>query len=65
MTNPSPVSASPLARAYEPLQLGPVTLRNRYVKAGTYEGMNVDNAPSAALVKHHVDRKSTRLNSSH
>ena len=55
MTHPTPVSASPLARAYEPLQLGPVALRNRYVKAGTYEGMNVDNAPSAALVKHHVE----------
>ncbi len=50
-----PLAATPLARAFEPLQLGPVTLRNRFVKAGTYEGMNLGNAPSAALVKHHVD----------
>ena len=47
--------ASALARAFEPLRLGPATLRNRFVKAGTYEGMNVGNAPSAALVRHHVD----------
>lgn len=55
MSTVTPSSASPLARAFEPMQLGPVTLRNRYVKAGTYEGMNIDNAPSAALVKHHVE----------
>lgn len=48
-------SLTPSARAFEPLQLGPITLPNRFVKAGTYEGMNFANGPSAALVKHHVD----------
>jgi 2,4-dienoyl-CoA reductase-like NADH-dependent reductase (Old Yellow Enzyme family) len=52
--DPQP-AASPLARAFEPLRLGPVTLPNRFVKAGTYEGMNLRNAPSAALVQHHVE----------
>lgn len=47
--------ATSIARAFEPLSLGPITLPNRFVKAGTYEGMNFDNAPSAALVRHHVD----------
>ena len=53
-----PAAATPaaaLARAFEPLRLGPVTLRNRFVKAGTYEGMNVRNGPSAALVAHHAE----------
>jgi len=44
-----------LAAAYSPLQLGPIELANRFVKAGTYEGMNVANAPSQALLNHHVD----------
>jgi len=48
-------SLMPLARAFEPMQLGPITLPNRLIKAGTYEGMNFANAPSAALVKHHVE----------
>ncbi|MFZ9904183.1 MAG: NADH:flavin oxidoreductase [Steroidobacteraceae bacterium] len=46
---------SALASAYAPLRLGPIELANRFVKAGTYEGMNVANSPSQALVKHHVD----------
>ncbi|MBM4197807.1 MAG: NADH:flavin oxidoreductase [Gammaproteobacteria bacterium] len=44
-----------LRRAFEPVTLGPVQLRNRFVKAGTFEGMNAENAPTAALRRHHVE----------
>ncbi|CAB1369817.1 NADH:flavin oxidoreductase [Denitratisoma oestradiolicum] len=40
---------------FDPLQLGPITLRNRFIKSGANEGMVVDGAPSKALVKHHRD----------
>lgn len=48
-------SAPSLEHAFTPLQLGPITLPNRFVKAGTYEGMNRDNGPTAALVRHHAE----------
>ena len=35
------------------MRLGPVTLRNRIVKAATFEGMCRDGAPTDALVAHH------------
>lgn len=44
-----------LASAFTPLRLGPIELANRFVKAGTYEGMNVANTPSRALVQHHAE----------
>lgn len=40
---------------FDPLALGPVTLRNRFVRAGANEGMTIDGAPSKLLVKHHRD----------
>lgn len=40
---------------FSPLTLGPLRLRNRFVRAGANEGMVVDGAPSKALVKHHRD----------
>lgn len=43
---PSPFSA---------LQLGPLTLRNRFIKAGANEGMTPAGLPTQALVKHHRD----------
>lgn len=40
---------------FDPLKIGPITLRNRFIRAGANEGMVVDGAPSQALVKHHRD----------
>ncbi|WP_248798125.1 NADH:flavin oxidoreductase [Pseudomonas sp. MWU13-2105] len=40
---------------FSPLRLGPVTLRNRFIKAGANEGMTPDGMPTKALVKHHRD----------
>lgn len=45
------VAASP----FDPLTLGPLRLRNRFIRSGANEGMVVDGAPSKALVKHHRD----------
>lgn len=41
---PSPFSA---------LRIGPLTLRNRFIKAGANEGMTPSGLPTQALVKHH------------
>ncbi|MDX5410165.1 MAG: NADH:flavin oxidoreductase [Thauera sp.] len=40
---------------FAPFKLGPVTLRNRFIRAGANEGMVLDGAPTKALVKHHRD----------
>lgn len=46
---------TPVASPFDPLSLGPLRLRNRFIRAGANEGMVVDGAPSRALVKHHRD----------
>lgn len=46
---------STAAQAFTPIQLGPIRLRNRFIKAGTFEGMTLGNQATAALVKHHAD----------
>lgn len=41
------------AVAFTPFPLGPVTLRNRFIKAATFEGMTPGGVPSAALTELH------------
>jgi 2,4-dienoyl-CoA reductase-like NADH-dependent reductase (Old Yellow Enzyme family) len=42
-----------LDRAYAPWTLGPLALRNRFIKSATNEGNAPDGVPTRALVKHH------------
>jgi 2,4-dienoyl-CoA reductase-like NADH-dependent reductase (Old Yellow Enzyme family) len=44
------VSADPFA----PARLGPITLRNRIIKAATFEGMTPRNMPTDALIDYHL-----------
>jgi len=39
--------------AFSPLTIGPLTLRNRFIKSATNEGMAPGGIPSRALVEHH------------
>lgn len=43
-SNPSP---------FEPISIGPLRLRNRFIKSGANEAMCLDGTPTAALVEHH------------
>lgn len=40
---------------FDPVTLGPLTLRNRFIKSGANEAMCLDGKPTRALVKHHRD----------
>ena len=46
-------SDQPAAQLFEPTALGPLTLRNRVLKAATFEGMSPDNVVSPALIEFH------------
>jgi 2,4-dienoyl-CoA reductase-like NADH-dependent reductase (Old Yellow Enzyme family) len=41
------------AAAFSPIQIGPLKLRNRFIKSATNEGMAKHGVPSKALVEHH------------
>lgn len=43
-----------LALAYTPLVIGPLTLRNRFIKSATNEGMSPEGVPSRQLVQLHA-----------
>lgn len=45
--------ASPLDKAFTPVKLGDLLLRNRFVKAGAYEGMCPLGMPGEELLRHH------------
>jgi 2,4-dienoyl-CoA reductase (NADPH2) len=45
--------SEPLARAFEPCSIGPLRLRNRFLKSATNEGMARGGVPSLALLEHH------------
>ena len=45
---------SPSVSLFEPVVLGPIRLRNRIIKAATFEGMCPNGYPSQQLVDHHV-----------
>ena len=47
------MSADAFGRAFTPFALGGLRLRNRIVKAATFEGMCRGGAPTDALVEHH------------
>ncbi len=51
--NPAPTDQTALARAWEPLQIGPITLRNAFIKAATNENMSKKGVPTQAMLEHH------------
>ena len=42
-----------LDKAWEPLQIGPTTLRNAFIKAATNENMSRNGVPTQAMLEHH------------
>lgn len=53
VTESPPAPNRNLSRLFEPLRLRGLELRNRTIKAGTYEGMSPGGIPDNALIEHH------------
>ena len=51
--NPAPTDQTALAQAWESLQIGPITLRNAFIKAATNENMSKKGVPTQAMLEHH------------
>lgn len=43
------------ASPFDQVTIGPLTLRNRFIKSGANEAMCLEGRPTRALVKHHTD----------
>jgi 2,4-dienoyl-CoA reductase-like NADH-dependent reductase (Old Yellow Enzyme family) len=41
--------------AFNPVQIGPITVKNRFIKAAANENMSRNGLPTAAMLKHHGD----------
>lgn len=48
------IAAHDLGLAYTPVTIGPLALRNRFIKSATNEGMSPDGVPSRQLVQFHA-----------
>ncbi len=40
---------------FDPVTIGPLTLRNRFIKSGANEAMSFNGVPTKALLRHHSD----------
>jgi 2,4-dienoyl-CoA reductase-like NADH-dependent reductase (Old Yellow Enzyme family) len=38
---------------FDPIKVGPITLRNRFIKSGANEGRSLNGVPTKSLVQHH------------
>ena len=41
--------------AFSPVKIGPITVKNRFIKAAANENMSRNGLPTAAMLKHHGD----------
>lgn len=47
------MNLSPIPSPFSPIDIGPLTLKNRFIKSATNEGMSAQGVPSKQLVKLH------------